>query len=140
MTDYNADQPLSAGTTHLSNEDVIPVIHESLTVEKRLVEAAAVHLHIRTEEHLETVQVPLTSTQWNVEHVLVNRVVRQAPEVRVEGATTIYPILEERVVISRELVLVQELHVTRIQHTDVSTSEHTVRQQVVTEERTPLAR
>ena len=56
---------------------------------------------------------PLAVEQWKVERVAKHEVVEEAPPTRREGETTIYPVVEERLVLTKELVLVEEIHVTR---------------------------
>ena len=48
-----------------------------------------------------------------VERVPVDQFVDEAPQVRTEGDVTIIPVLEERYVLEKRLVLVEELHIRR---------------------------
>lgn len=48
-----------------------------------------------------------------VERVPKREVVKEAPAPRQEGSTTIYPLVEERLVVVKELVLREEICVTR---------------------------
>jgi uncharacterized protein (TIGR02271 family) len=48
-----------------------------------------------------------------VERVPVNKAVSQLPSVRLEGSTTIIPVVEEVVVVEKRLILVEEIHVRR---------------------------
>ena len=137
MTEHH--QNLDVPASDERGEMVIPLVGETLQVGKRTVETGTVRLHIGVEEQAETVQIPLTRTRWDVQHIPINKVVAEAPLTRVEGATNVYPVIAERLVITRELVLVEELRVTRIEDTEVSASEHIVRRQVVVEERSPIA-
>jgi stress response protein YsnF len=41
------------------------------------------------------------------------------PAVRVEGATTIIPVIEEQLVVEKRLVLVEEIHIIRRSETQV---------------------
>ncbi len=128
----------ASGYTEVDGEAItIPVVEESLVVGKRLVETGKVRLTLHAEEHAEVLDVPLTEVRWHVEHVPVNRVVDAAPEVRVEGDTTIYPVMEERVVVRRELVVREEVRVTRRTATNVERVSETVRREKVVEERLP---
>ena len=72
-----------------------------------------------------------------MEHVTVDRVVPVVPEIRHEGETTIYPVMEERLVVTRELVLKEEVRVTRVLTTRTETSSHAVSREVMEEERIP---
>ena len=119
--------------------EVIPLMEEQLEVGKRVVSTGTVRLRKHTEERTETIEVPLTSVQWRVEHVSVNQVVPQVPAIRQEGETTVYPVVEERVTIFRELVLLEEVRVTRSVATKTEVSEHVLRREQIAEERTPDA-
>ena len=138
MTEYNQD--LDVSTSDKRGELVIPLVGETLDIGKRTVETGTVRLHIGVEVQTETVKIPLTRTRWDVQHIPINKVVAETPLTRVEGATTVYPVMAERLVVTRELVLVEELRVTQIEDTEVSTSEHIVRREIVVEERSPIAR
>ena len=43
----------------------------------------------------------------------MNRLVEDAPPVRMEGDTTIVPVVEERFVVVKQLFLIEELHIRR---------------------------
>ncbi len=44
----------------------------------------------------------------------VGRVVDEAPAARAEGDTTIIPVVEERLVVVKQLFLVEEIHVRHV--------------------------
>ncbi len=50
---------------------------------------------------------------FEVDRVALNQTVDSVPPVRQEGAMTIYPIVQERLVVRKELVLVEEIRVTQ---------------------------
>lgn len=119
-------------------DEVIPLMEEQLEVGKRVVSTGTVRLRKHTEERTETIEVPLTSVQWQVEHVPMNQVVPEAPPIRQEGETTVYPVVEERVTILRELVLLEEVRVTRSVATRSEVSSHVLRREHIAEERDDL--
>jgi len=59
------------------------------------------------------VEVELAHEVVEVERVPVNRAVTELPSVRLEGSTTIIPVVEEVVVVEKRLFLVEEIHVRR---------------------------
>ncbi|RZK51465.1 MAG: DUF2382 domain-containing protein, partial [Hymenobacter sp.] len=59
----------------------------------------------------QTADVPLREEQVQVQRVAVGRYVDEAPPVRHEGDTMIVPVLREEMVITKRLLLVEELHV-----------------------------
>lgn len=92
---------------------VMPVIQEQATVNKRVVETGKVRISKHVREYEEIVDVPHVHEEVKVERVPVDKVVESAPEVRTEGDTTIIPVVEERYVMEKKLVLVEELHVRK---------------------------
>lgn len=96
-----------------SERAVIPVVEEQVSVTKGTREVERVRLHKHAT--LRTVEVDASSTQEEIEivHVPINRPIARPPDVRVEGSTTIVPVVEEVVAIERRLVLKEEIHVTK---------------------------
>jgi uncharacterized protein (TIGR02271 family) len=95
---------------------VIPVIQERATVKKRVVETGRVRIRKDVREYEEHVDIPHVHEEVRVERVPVDRFVDEAPQVRTEGDITIVPVLEERYVLEKRLVLVEELHIHRERH------------------------
>ena len=92
---------------------VIPVIHEEVTFDKKVVESGKVHITKRVTQHEELIDVPFVREEVSVERVPVNQVVGVAPQVRQEGDTMIIPVVEEQVFYQKRLVLVEELRVRK---------------------------
>jgi stress response protein YsnF len=61
----------------------------------------------------------------------VDRPVEVAPEPRWEGETLIVPVLAEEVVVTRRLILREEVRITRRVHSEVVTGTEPVRRQLV---------
>ena len=97
---------------------VIPIIEEELLVEKRVVESGGVTVSKHVHEHEEVIDEPLRQEQVTVEHHPVNQRVETAPSIRREGTILIIPIVEEVLVIEKQLVLKEEIHIT-MQQTEV---------------------
>lgn len=97
----------------VAGETVIPLVEERLEVGRRVVETGRVLLHKTVETFAEQLNEPLAVRTFDIERVAVNRVVDRAPEVRVEGDTTVYPLVEERLILTKELILKEEVRVTR---------------------------
>lgn len=102
-----------ASTADGSQEMVVPVIAEELVVGKRQAQTGTVRVAKRVHEHEEVVDEPGFADEVTVERVPLDRVVHALPEVRYEGDTMIVPIVEERVVVEKRLVLKEELRITR---------------------------
>lgn len=95
-------------------EERIPIVEEQLTIGKRQVATGEVRVRTHVEEVPERLTADLVRERVEVERVPVGRVVEAAPEMRTEGDVTVIPVLEERLVVSRQLVLVEELRVRRV--------------------------
>jgi uncharacterized protein (TIGR02271 family) len=91
----------------------IPLVEERVSVTKREVETGRYRIRVSVEERQETVPVDLSHDEVEIERVPVNRAVTQLPSVRLEGSTTVIPVVEEVVVVEKKLVLVEEIHVRR---------------------------
>lgn len=92
---------------------LIPLVEEQLQVGKRTVETGKVYLQKSSEAFEVVLDETLAVNTWRVERVPRNDVVTELPAPRQEGSTTIYPLVEERLVLTKELVLVEEIRVTR---------------------------
>lgn len=103
----------AADDAELGDTVTIPLIEEQLVLEKRVVETGKVRLHKTVQEFEQQLDEPLAVNTFDIERVILNQVVESAPDIRQEGDTTIYPLVEERLVLSRQLVLKEEVRVTR---------------------------
>ena len=92
---------------------VIPVIQETIRVEKREFESGRVVVHKTVTERDEVVEILLRQQDLSVERVPIGRVVLEAPQTRQEGDLLIVPILEEVLVVEKRLVLKEELHIRK---------------------------
>ena len=118
-------------------DDIIPVIQEQLgvSVERRL--AGRVRVSVRTQTDESLVPVDLTQVDVAVERVPVNRAVDTAPEVVTRGDVTIIPVVEERLVLTRQLYLREEIHIRRVERREMAEVPVETRKQVATIERLP---
>jgi uncharacterized protein (TIGR02271 family) len=91
----------------------IPLAEERVSVTKREVETGRLRIQVSVEERQDAVPVELSHDEVEVERVPVNKAVSQLPSVRLEGSTTIIPVVEEVVVVEKRLILVEEIHVRR---------------------------
>jgi uncharacterized protein (TIGR02271 family) len=91
----------------------IPLLEERLSVAKRQVERGRVRVHVSVEEREETVTEQLLRDDLQVERVPRNVRLTEVPHVRLEGNTTIVPVVEEVLVVEKALMLVEEIHICR---------------------------
>ena len=114
---------------------VIPVIEESVRIEKQVVETGRLVIRKTVQHETQTVVVPTQEEHVHVERVPINQVVETPPEVRHEGDVMIIPVLREEVVVTTRLVLVEELHVRKRTLTLNNPQEVTLRREHVSYER-----
>ena len=123
-----------AGTLAAAAETVLPLYAEEVAVARRSVEhRVQVHVHTVTREH--PVDEVLTHERVEVERVPVGRPVDAIPPDRQEGDTTVIPVVEEVVVVHRQLVLREELRVRRVRVTEHHRETVSLRVQEATVER-----
>ncbi len=91
----------------------IPLVEERLLVDKREVEAGRLRVRVSVDEREERVPVTLTHDEVEIRRVPKNLPLSELPSVRLEGNTTIIPVVEEVVVVEKRLLLVEEIHVRR---------------------------
>ncbi|HEY0115102.1 MAG TPA: DUF2382 domain-containing protein [Allosphingosinicella sp.] len=105
----------------------IPLVEERVSVGKREVETARYRVRVALEEREEIVPVELARDEVEIERVPRNIALRELPSVRLEGSTTIIPVVEEVVVVEKKLVLVEEIHIRRKTSTQTEQIPVTVR-------------
>lgn len=90
-----------------------PVIEEEARISTRATETERVRVHTFPEEEQVVVREQLSREEVEVTRVPVDRVVTETPPIRTEGEVTIVSVVEERLVVEKRLVLVEELHLHR---------------------------
>ncbi len=92
-------------------------------------------VHVTVEEREETITEQLTRDDVQIERVARNERLSEMPHVRLEGGTTIIPVVEEVLVVEKALVLVEEIHVRRRMEIETVQIPATVRSERATVER-----
>jgi uncharacterized protein (TIGR02271 family) len=92
---------------------VMPVVAETLDVQKRKVQTGGVRVRKVVHEREEVVDEPLMREEVQVKRVPINRVVDAPVPVRHVGNTMIISLLEEVLVVEKRLMLKEELHITK---------------------------
>ncbi len=139
----SAGEPAGQASGDAQTEWTIPIIEEQLTVSRKTVPTGRVLLQKTVQEYQETLDEPLAVRTFDVERVILNQLVDSAPPVRTEGDITIYPLVEEQLILTKQLILREEVRVTkrdteRRDHQVVTLHrEHlTVERQAITDEKT----
>lgn len=120
-----------------TERDFIPVVEETATVLTRRVVSGRVRIATQTEEINHLLPTDLASVEVDVVRVPIDRRIDTIPDVVTEGEVTIIPVVEERLVVTRELYLREEIHVRRIEHKETIDVPATTRRQTVQIERLP---
>ena len=128
---------IAASTTETSRHlegtgtETLPILEETMTVSKRQVVTGLVRVSTVTETRDEIAEVALDRNVVDVTRVPIGTRIEVAPAVRTEGDTTIVPVVEERLVVTKQLFLVEELHIRHhIEHEVAHRSVPLRRQQV----------
>ena len=95
----------------------VPLVGESLQVDKHWAEAGVLELRKKVTSRSETLPVDLTHDELDIERVPVNRALRSGQEAgpRQEGDTLIIPIIEEEIVVTKRQVVREEVHIRKRQ-------------------------
>lgn len=91
----------------------IPLVEETVTLEKRAVETGRVQVRTFVDEEQVRITDALTREVVDVERIAIGQEVASAPAVREEGEFLIVPVVEERLIIEKRLFLVEELRLRR---------------------------
>jgi uncharacterized protein (TIGR02271 family) len=99
-------------------DETIKLAEEQLRVSKREVERGRVVVRTRAEEREEIAEAALRREDVAVERVSIGRPVEAVPSVREEDGVLIVPVIEERLVVTTELVLKEEIRITKKSRTE----------------------
>jgi len=96
-----------------NDEVIVPVIEEELATGVRAVKTGAVRVDKRVEKRTRRVSAPILHEDVEVRRVPINRVVDEAPKSRRRGDTIIVPVVEEELVVTKRLILKEEIHLVK---------------------------
>jgi uncharacterized protein (TIGR02271 family) len=108
---------------------VIPLHAEEVSIGKQQVATGRVKVSTVTHTREQLVEQLLQKESVEVERVPVGRVVAEMPDVRTENDTMIIPVVEEVVVLQRQLMLKEEIHIRRKRETQHYQERVVLRQQ-----------
>lgn len=114
---------------------VIPIVEEKAEISKRQVESGRVRVRKHVEEHTEEVDIPVSRDVVEVRRVPVNRPVDTLPKVRRSGGEIIVPVVEEEVVVTKRMIVKEEIHLITRRLTEHRPQSITLRQEKVEIER-----
>jgi uncharacterized protein (TIGR02271 family) len=99
------------------DEIVVPLRAEELVISRRKVDGEAVRVATLTREREQQIDEELRHDRVEITRVPIGRRVESAPPVREEGDVTVMPVLEEIVVVERQLILKEEIHIRQLRTT-----------------------
>jgi len=112
------------------DEPTIVQLHEErLEAHKETRSTGEVEIRTTVEETPARLEVDAVREDVEVEHVPVGRTVSAREQPRQEGDTLIVPVYEEQLVVSKRLVLREELHIRRVAVTEHRLFEDTLRRE-----------
>jgi len=104
-------------------EVVVPVVEEEIDATTRAVKTGSVRVDKHVEKRIRKVEAPLIHENVEIRRVPVNREVTTAPKSRRMGDTLVIPVVEEELVITKRLVLKEEIHLITHRTKDRSVQE-----------------
>jgi uncharacterized protein (TIGR02271 family) len=102
----------------------IPLAEERLNVQTRPIDLGEIRVHKTVEEVEEVQRGPLNHEEVQIERVKVNRPVEAPEERRQEGEWLVIPIMEEVLVVKKQLVVIEEIRIRK----QLVAEEHEVRE------------
>jgi stress response protein YsnF len=109
------EKPIDPGETSWT-EAVLPLVEEQLRVDKRKVVTGRVRVRTVTDTTEQLIRQELSGERVEVERVPLDRLIEPGaplPQVRTEGNATIFPIVEEVLIVEKRLRLKEELRIVR---------------------------
>ena len=98
----------------LDKQDLhLPILKEELDIQRKRNITGVVRLDKTVSTTEAVVEEQLLKESISVEHVPINRYVDEIASTRQEGDTTIIPVMEEIVIVTKQLVLKEEIRITR---------------------------
>jgi stress response protein YsnF len=127
----------SSPATSLDMARVVPVIEESLVVDKRVVDQGGYRIVKSVDVREEVVDEPLVIHTIDVERRVIGRLLpsMEVPASRQEGDTWIVSVVEEVLVTEKRLMLTEELHIRRTESVTRHPQTFSLRSENVTIER-----
>lgn len=107
-----------SGGGKLVEEQVLPLVEETLATRRRTVETGTVRVRTVLEQREEIARAEIYRHAVSVEHVPINREIDAVPEPWEDGDVLVIPVVEEVLVVEKRLVLREELRVRRRREVD----------------------
>lgn len=109
-------------------EQKIQLLKEEISVGKKI-ETEKFIFEKKVESTTQSIPVDLISQAVEVQRVPMDKEVQEYPATRVEGNTTIISVVKEVPVITKKLILVEEIHITKNEFSETKTITETLREE-----------
>ena len=121
-------------------DEVIQVIEEHITVDKKRVLTGKVKIRKTVTEEVRSVDVPMVNEEYEINRVPVASKILDAPPaaIRMEGDETIIPVVREITVVQKKYEVVEEIRISKIKREVPLTHEVTLRKEQIDIRRTPV--
>ncbi len=120
-------------------EIIIPVLEEEIHISKEVIESGKVRIIKTINEEKSTLEVPIKHTEVHVERKAKNEYVDiNHQSIRYEGDTMIVSVLKEVVVVQKKTLLVEELHITKLQKQEIHKEDLILKSEHISIERQDL--
>lgn len=119
-----------------TNENEQSIIIDRVVESARILKEEQVtgEVEVSKEVHEKTVSIPLETvrTSYHEERFPHNVVVEERPVIREEDGKIIVPVIREESIVVKQLVLVEEIHLTPTTTTQTNDQDITLREEIVT--------
>lgn len=121
-------------------DEVIQVIQEQISIQKKRVVTGKVNIHKTVTEEVQSVDVPMVNEEYEINRVAVKPEILDTPPppIRTEGDETIIPVVREVTVVLKKYEVTEEIRITRIKREVPLTHEITLRKEQVDITRTSV--
>ena len=102
-----------AESTPAAAKQVMKLFEEELVVGRRRVKTGSVRVQKHIVEEKKAIELDLRRDFVEVQRIRKNQIVDSVPRVRRAGQSLIIPVIEEQLVVTKRLVLKEEIHVVR---------------------------
>src|ERR671933_372383 len=113
------------------DERTLELREEELVVQRNMREVGEAHIRTRVEEVPARLEVEANAEEVEVEHVPVGQVVGERVEPYQDGDVLVVPIYEEQLVVTKRLLLREQLRIRRVTTTQRQLFEDTLKKERV---------
>jgi uncharacterized protein (TIGR02271 family) len=114
-----------------ADEQTLDLREEEFVVHREMRDVGEAHVRTRVENVPARIEVDAYAEEVNVEHVAVGKVVSERRDPYHDGEDLIVPVYEEQLVVTKRLVLREELRIRRVKTTERLLFEDTLRRERV---------